>query len=1359
MKKQNRFIKSIVSLVVSVSMFLGSIPMAFAQETKDEKVPKGYVTIDIEKFTLGQGYIKEPVKVPFYEGDSVAHLVTRLLGEGNYTNTGSVGDTSGNTATGFYLASVKDNFNGNEKTEIPEYILHEIKKTGQEVEYERTNPGFLGEFDYTNMSGWMYCVNSWFPNYGCSVYKPKDGDVIRWQFTTFGYGSDIGGGMIKPDGTDADNFQGAFIPIAKKDDLTKAVAEINSASNKEQLLANSEIKKAYDEAYKVLVDVDIDQTYVDEALEMLNDALESKSEKPKSDLVVPNPSVEQAINKTAGYLCKTVDKPGFGTIGGEWTVLSLARAGYKVPEKYYEDYYKRVCDEVKDKKGDLHKVKYTEYSRLIVALSSLGIDSKNVSGYDLTQPLSDFKGVLKQGINGPIWALIALDSNNYKMCKAIDGKKQATRENIIENILSLEITDKDGVKGGWALMGKVPDPDITGMALQALAKYKNKTITAEGTKDVSKGKFKPGEKIDIQPYIDRALDVLSKQQREDGGYYAWGATNSESTVQVLVALTELGIDPATDKRFIKGDGNWLVSALMDFYVEGGGFKHVKDQPVNMMATDQAMYGIVAYDRFKKGKNSLYDMTDAFNSTTPEVGLENINLNKTEMTMQEGNKESLTVKYNPENTTVNKAVEWSSSDEKVATVKNGEVTGVKEGTATITAKVKDKIATCKVTVSKKEIELNSISLNKTEMTIEEGNKESLTVKYNPENTTVNKAVEWSSSDEKVATVKNGEVTGVKEGTATITAKVKDKTVTCKVIVKKKTISLQKIELDKKALLIQKGNKQELKVRYTPENTTDNKIASWKSSDEKVAKIENGQITAVKEGKVTITATVGNKTASCIVVVALENANIYQTQEQIKQAKEEISKALQNTANKIKQAQVEKLQGDIYLYTVQIPNEKSEVKTTLPSRLALSGSKDQVLNKGEGKIESQNSYKTMQLILNKDEIKPEIYGVTGDVSVKIGQEIKLPDNVYAKDKLGVPVKVNVEGEDKLPITDGRATKSGNYKVSYSTKLGDLEDVKTINVRVTSNSSGGSSSGGSSSSKEQVKEQKLIGYTRYETAIKISKEGWNKSDNVVLVNSDKLPDALAATPFAKKVDAPILLTSANKLDKDTLAEIQRLQAKNVFVIGGEAVVSQDILGELSQLNLKVERISGEDRFKTSLAIANKLSNVSKVAVVNGETGLSDATSIAAIAANENMAILLMPTKGTNIYDKFIKDNNIDKSYVIGLEKAISKEVENKLVSAERIGGIDRNETNAKILDKFYKEKELKNIFVCKNGMTKQNQLIDALSVGILASKQNSPVVIVGNDLNNSQENALKLKSPKTITQVGGGCESAFNKIKALY
>lgn len=312
------------------------------------------------------------------------------------------------------------------------------------------------------------------------------------------------------------------------------------------------------------------------------------------------PDQDAALQDAAAYLYKTVSKPQVGSIGGEWAVIGLARSGYAVPDAYYQDYCAAVEDYVEEHDGVLHDRKYTDYSRVILALSALGRDARDVAGYDLTLPLGDYEKTIWQGINGPTWALIALDSAGYPMPKAPAGATQATREMYVDYILTCQLSD-----GGWSLTGKggagTSDPDITGMVLQALANYQTRADVKEAT--------------------DQALDRLSQMQESDGGYSSYQVANSESVVQVLVALCALDI-PLDDARFVK-DGHTVLDNLLSFYTPGKGFRHTgSGGGSNQMAAEQGLYGLAAVHRAQSGKNRLYDMTDALTlpaAETPKPG--------------------------------------------------------------------------------------------------------------------------------------------------------------------------------------------------------------------------------------------------------------------------------------------------------------------------------------------------------------------------------------------------------------------------------------------------------------------------------------------------------------------------------------------------------------------------------------------------------------------------------------------------------------------------------------------------------------------------------------------------------------------
>ena len=248
-----------------------------------------------------------------------------------------------------------------------------------------------------------------------------------------------------------------------------------------------------------------------------------------------------------------------------------------------------------------------------------------------------------------------------------------------------------------------------------------------------------------------------------------------------------------------------------------------------------------------------------------VAVESITLDKSSLELNEGETATLVATVKPDNAT-NKTVTWSSSRTSVATVDaNGKVTAVAEGTATITAKAGDKTATCSVTVKKNTVAVESITLDKSSLELNEGETATLTATVKPDNAT-NKTVTWSSSNPTIAAVdQNGTVTAVAEGTATITAKAGDKTATCSVTVKKNTVAVESVTLDKSSLELTEGETATLTATVKPDNAT-NKTVTWSSDKTSVATVDaNGKVTAVAEGTATITAKAGDKTATCSVTV--------------------------------------------------------------------------------------------------------------------------------------------------------------------------------------------------------------------------------------------------------------------------------------------------------------------------------------------------------------------------------------------------------------------------------------------------------------------------------------------------------------
>jgi len=240
----------------------------------------------------------------------------------------------------------------------------------------------------------------------------------------------------------------------------------------------------------------------------------------------------------------------------------------------------------------------------------------------------------------------------------------------------------------------------------------------------------------------------------------------------------------------------------------------------------------------------------------------VTLDQTAVTLYETETVTLKATISPSNA-FNQNVTWSSSDESVATVKDGVVTAKKAGTATITVTTADggKTATCSITVL---AHVAGISLDKEEATINEGETVTLTATITPDNAT-NKNITWSTSDENVATVKDGVVTGVNVGTATITVTTEDGeyTATCTITVKAVVTG---VKLDRETLKVMVGQKGNLTATVLPEKAS-NKNITWSTSDETIATVVDGVVTGVKVGTVTITVKTedGGKTATCTVTV--------------------------------------------------------------------------------------------------------------------------------------------------------------------------------------------------------------------------------------------------------------------------------------------------------------------------------------------------------------------------------------------------------------------------------------------------------------------------------------------------------------
>lgn len=274
-----------------------------------------------------------------------------------------------------------------------------------------------------------------------------------------------------------------------------------------------------------------------------------------------------------------------GSSVSDWTALALARAGIADDYAGYLARLQAYVERQYAENGGLHAVKATEYHRIALTAAALGGDpaafgaKPDGTAIDLVaegtynwQGEEDLGG---QGLNGWIFALLTVDAVGAE----IPAGARYSRQDMIGAITAEQLSD-----GGFSLGGGSMDVDITAMALQALAPYQE----------------------EIPDVIDGALNALSEAQSPDGGFESWGAQNSESCAQVILALCELGIDPESDERFQKAEGN-AVTALLSFCTADGGVAHQRGGQADAMAGEQAMQALMALHLLQQGEGRFFDL--------------------------------------------------------------------------------------------------------------------------------------------------------------------------------------------------------------------------------------------------------------------------------------------------------------------------------------------------------------------------------------------------------------------------------------------------------------------------------------------------------------------------------------------------------------------------------------------------------------------------------------------------------------------------------------------------------------------------------------------------------------------------------
>ncbi|NLP52724.1 S8 family serine peptidase [Bacillus sp. RO1] len=273
------------------------------------------------------------------------------------------------------------------------------------------------------------------------------------------------------------------------------------------------------------------------------------------------------------------------------------------------------------------------------------------------------------------------------------------------------------------------------------------------------------------------------------------------------------------------------------------------------------------------------------------------------------------------------------------------------------------------------------------------------------------------------------------------------------------------------------------------------------------------------------------------------------------------------------------------------------------------------------------------------------------------------------------------------------------------------------------------------------RISGANSLETSVQVSEEGFESSDVVVLARHDNYADALAGIPLAKKFDAPMLLTRTAALPDITMAEIERLGATTVYILGGTGAVSADVEETLEAEGITVERLSGKSKFETAVAIAHEVApdGATEAVVVNGNH-FADALSVASYAGDKGMPILLTtPTNLPAATEKAIADLGVENTVVVGGTAAVSAEVAAKLPNPERVSGKTKYQTSVEIAKHF---NEGATHFYVATG----NHFADALSGAALAAKESTGILLVGKSVHADLATFIEEEGVETLTILGG-------------
>lgn len=269
-------------------------------------------------------------------------------------------------------------------------------------------------------------------------------------------------------------------------------------------------------------------------------------------------NLDSQAEETAVYIKETVESPGISSVGGDWSVKGVAESGAEIDEEYFEIYFDNVRAQVKAKSGLIHESYYSDYARVIIGLSSIEKNARDIEGYNLTAKLDEYEEITRQGANAVSYTLVAANTADVKLMYEKDYV------NFLLSEMKLLTSE-----------ARVEDMDYISMAILGLSFYQD-------NKEISEA-------------IQKAVESLSLMQQENGTM-----GNCESTAEAIIALSQIGIDVFTDDRFVK-NGNSLGNSLMEYYAGDGGFSHMaENSSADIMPTEKALLAINSVRKLANG---------------------------------------------------------------------------------------------------------------------------------------------------------------------------------------------------------------------------------------------------------------------------------------------------------------------------------------------------------------------------------------------------------------------------------------------------------------------------------------------------------------------------------------------------------------------------------------------------------------------------------------------------------------------------------------------------------------------------------------------------------------------------------------